>query len=281
MRPFLVIIFSFFSFLALAQHNSFEGSLRLKNNVDVSYSLEINIDSNYLVTGMSQVKTKTGDFNYLIEGNFDPETNFIYFKEEKTTLSEKDCPIFVQARISHLMQDIYVIAGIYSSQDSHLCGSGHINLVNRNFKFNLYNKKVVILPIENDSSNQAIMTTLLNQKVEEEKKFIDVTEKDNIEIKTKNSIIKMKIYDQMRIDQDKIRVYFNGKPITEMVLTERKAEFKAYAKKGENTLQVEALNEGYSPMNTSKFEIITDEKTYFFTNLLKQGQKAIYIITYE
>jgi len=275
---FLFILF----FKSNGQVNKFEGSLLIKNKIFNQYFLEIDIDSNYNLVGQSIMKTKTGSFSYPIEGSFDPKNNNIFYRELDNNNRSDDCPIYVQARVSHLMADFYVIAGLYVSQNSSRCDSGHINIINRNFKFNLYNKKIdVISEATNDSINEVALANLLKQSIEIEKKFQDVTASDKISIKTHHENFTIKIYDQLRIDKDKIRIVFNNKKIGDIELKAKSYDSQLILNKGVNYLNIEALDEGQIPMNTSKFEILTAEKKTFYTNLLYKGQTAEYLIYYE
>lgn len=276
------IVLSLLCVNSFGQINKFEGSLLIKNKAFNQYSLEIDIDSNYHLVGQSTLKTKTDSFVYNIEGSFDPKNNNIFYKELDNNNRSDDCPIYVQAHVSHLMGDFYVIAGLYVAQNSSQCDPGHINIINRNFKFNLYNKKAdVISGTINDSINQLILSNLLNQSIAVEKKFQDVTAADKISIKTHKANFTIKIYDQLRIDKDKVRIIFNNKKISDIELKAKSNDYQLVLNKGPNLLKIEALDEGQIPMNTSKFEVLTDENQMFYTNLLYKGQTADYLIYYE
>jgi hypothetical protein len=276
------IVLSLLFVNSYGQINKFEGSLLIKNKVFNQYFLEIDIDSNYNLVGQSTLKTKTDSFVYPIEGSFDPKNNNIFYKELDNNNRSDDCPIYVQARVSHLMADFYVLAGLYVAQHSSRCDPGHINIINRNFKFNLYNKKAdVISGATNDSVNQLVLSNLLNQSVAIEKKFQDVTAADKISIKTHKANFTIKIYDQLRIDKDKVRIVFNNKKISDIELKAKSNDYQLVLNKGINLLKIEALDEGQIPMNTSKFEVLTTENQLFYTNLLYKGQTADYLIYYE
>ena len=121
----------------------------------------------------------------------------------------------------------------------------------------------------------------MKQSIEIEKKFQDVTASDKISIKTHHENFTIKIYDQLRIDKDKIRIVFNNKKIGDIELKAKSYDSQLILNKGVNYLNIEALDEGQIPMNTSKFEILTAEKKTFYTNLLYKGQTAEYLIYYE
>ena len=272
------ILFLFYNQYIFSQNNYFEGNLLLKDNKTTPYILDINIDSLYHVYGYSEIgiSPKT---RYAIEGHFDPKTNFIFYKEQNFENSKINCPIYVQARISHLIQDIYVIAGLFISQDSNRCGNGHINVINHNFKFNPISSHPTT--IENDSLNQIALQDILHKNIDAEKKYIDVTASDHVDIYLSQPQFTLKIYDLLKIDRDKVRIIFNKKVVSELELTAELKEFYLQANKGANTLEIIALNEGTIPTNTSKLEIISRTKTEYFTNLLYKSQKSTYTIFYE
>jgi hypothetical protein len=273
--------FIFFSSQLLSQKNSFEGNLLLSKTQVIPYTLEIEIDSTYAVFGHSVHGNERSSLSYFIEGKFDPSNNSIFYKELDNNAIHDDCPVFVQARVSHLIQDIYVIAGVYVSSESSNCAPGHINVLNRNFKFNLYNKVAAENDVQNDSLNRLALNKILQKNVDETKKFKDVTAEEDVEIRSTYEEIDLKIYDQLKIDRDKVRIRFNNKLIKELELTAATQDFKLQLQKGLNTLEIEAVNEGSIPMNTSKFEVITKENSMYYTNLLRTGQKATYLIKYE
>lgn len=265
--------------ISFGQQNYFEGVLRLKDNKDVPYKLFLDIDSNYEITGMSEIYVNSTLLKYPIEGKFNPENNHIFFRELSTNQNKSNCPIYAQARVSHLIQDIFVIAGLYTSQNSVICGlDGHINVVNRNFKFNLYNKSISMI---SDSLHQEILTKQLLKNVVEEKKYKDVTANSQISLQTNKKEISIKIFDQLKIDGDKVRVTFNKTILKDVSLRAIPDTFSLLCKKGINVLTIEALNEGSIALNTSKFELLLGETNQYFTNILKAGQKATYQILYE
>jgi hypothetical protein len=139
----------------------------------------------------------------------------------------------------------------------------------------------VVSGITNDSVNQLVLSNLLNQSVAIEKKFQDVTAADKISIKTRKANFTIKIYDQLRIDKDKVRIIFNNKKISDIELKAKSSDYQLVLNKGINSLKIEALDEGQIPMNTSKFEVLTAENQTFYTNLLYKGQTADYLLYYE
>lgn len=283
MRLRFTLAFCLISFPFFSQNNVFEGSLLLPDKTEVPYTLTLNIDSNYAVSGSSIILSGKNKIYHTLEGSYAPESNTLFFKEFPTTRL-KSCPLFAQVRISYLMADIYVIAGLYESQDSGRCGStGHINVICRNFVPPVYPKIKNNPPstIQNDSILSAELSKLLKTNIEEEKKYTTVTSENQIDMTTSSPNIVLRIYDQQKIDRDKVHIIFNSKTIDVLELTADFAEYKITAKKGRNILEIEAVNEGRIAMNTSRFEILIGGKTKYFTNLLQKGEKAKYYINYE
>ena len=283
MRIIISLSFSLLISVLSGQKNNFVGHLLLNNNQVIPYSLDLSIDSNYAVFGRSffgpEGSAKTSD----IEGQFNPEDNSIFLKELNVDGDAKTCPIFIQARVSHLINNIFVIAGIYRSSDSLNCGIGHINVVNRNFSFKLYKKPEPksIATIENDSLNHLALKTMLEKNLYDDVKFLPVTAKDISKIATSSKSIKIRVYDQMKIDQDMVKIIFNKQTIDDIELTGKKQEFTLNAHQGENILTIQAINEGTIPMNTSKMEVECGEKTHYFINKIYKGQKTTYVINVQ
>lgn len=280
MIKFFPFCFCLFFSSLLAQKNSFEGQLLLKNNSIVPYSLDISIDSSYGVSGYSYFGHKNNMTRSYVEGLFNPDDNSLFLQEiEATPNLPSWCPIFIQGRVSHLINDIFVIAGLFVSKDRARCGTGHINVVNRNFKFNLYQRLSSNIAIQNDSLNTLALKNLLEKNLTEEIKFQSVSAGDLNEISTSKKSIILRVYDQMKIDKDKVKITFNSQVIDNLELTGEKQEYRLTAKNGQNTLSIEAINEGTIPMNTSKMEVVCEEKTYFFINKIYKNQKTSYVIT--
>ena len=78
--------------------------------------------------------------------------------------------------------------------------------------------------------------------------------------KTVSAVAKVRYRDAAYVDGDRVRVYLNGKVIqTEVVLDGEFKGFDITLEKGVNTIDFEALNEGFAPPNTAEFKVYDDK----------------------
>ncbi len=274
----------FLSFLLIAnysfsQSNTFEGSIMYGEKKNLSASLELYIDTNYNVTGRLKRIIGKQLFNNSIEGKFNYEDNSIFIKEAKTKANT--CPIYLNGYIKYLMDNIYVIAGVFKSTNIMYCDSGHVNLVNRDFLFNYYNRSRAASQINDDQAMQSLISGL-KTKIEADKVYVPVTSADKINLTIDKDTIILKIYDNLRVDGDKVKIMFNDKIVANnLLITGKNSEFILVARKGKNTLNINAISEGSIPMNTSKVELYNYKIHQFYENKLFKNQQSTYIINYE
>lgn len=262
-----------------SQLNSFSGSIMYSDKKNLPATLEINIDSSYQITGTCSRSFQGKSVNHYLTGTFNPKDLSIYLREYANY--KNDCPIYIQGWVHPLIQNLFVIAGIFKSLDSTRCEKGHINVINRNFKFNLYDtsaRKMELTEEEEDS----ILNNLLNKKLNQEKNYISVKSDDKIVIKSTGEPFYLKIFDQLKIDGDMVKIVFNETVVSNnLVLNEKPYIQKFTPIKGQNVLKIYAINEGKLPMNTSKVELYNHRFQEYFINLLYKNQSATYIFNYE
>lgn len=278
-RTFLVlalILTCFQSFFG--QKNLFEGSVMYGDKKNLKCELDIKIDSSYQVSGNLSREIGGTTVNHMITGDFNPEDKTIYFREYAR--SKSDCAIFFQGKVYYLIQDIYTIAGIFKSLDSARCSTGHINVICRNFKFNLYPKEEEKKPLViSEKDQEAILNSLLSQKIKKEANFIQVRENDKIEINAGSDTLYLKIYDNQKVDGDRVKIEFNETVVSDnYLLTEEKTIFKLLPSKGKNILKIIALNEGRIALNTSKVELYNRAIHEYYINVLYKNQHTQYEI---
>lgn len=262
----------------ISQTNDFNGSIMYSKKLKKEASLSIHIDSAYNVSGTLTRSDLNKELKNKVIGKFDPSDNSIFIKEIRS--NENTCPIYINGWVKNLFDNIFVIAGIYQSSNSKFCDSGHVNLINRNFKFNLYNKSVVHQEL-NDSLTFLTLQTALNSKIEKEKVFKTVSSNDKISLSIDKDTFVLKIYDNLRIDGDKVKITLNDIVVANNLdINSKASEYILVAKLGINTIQITAISEGSIPMNTSKVELYNYKIHEFYENKLLKNQKSTYIIHY-
>lgn len=271
-----LVLICFQSFFG--QKNLFEGSAMYEDKKSMKCELDIRIDSSYRISG--NLSREIGDtaVHHMITGDFNPEDKTIYFREYAR--SKSDCAIFFQGKVYFLLQDIYTIAGIFKSLDSTQCPSGHINVICRNFNFNIYSKKEEKKPILiSEKEQEAILSQMLSQKIKKEAHFIQVRGNERIEINMGADTLFLKIYDNEKIDGDQVRIEFNETVVIDSYpLTNEKVVFKLLPAKGKNILKITALNEGRIALNTSKVELFSRAIHEHYIHVLYKNQYAQYEI---
>lgn len=261
----------------LGQKNDFQGSIMYPDKKNLNCEIQISIDSSYQVTGNLSRDQGGRTVNHMIVGDFNPKDNTIYLREYARNKS--DCAIFFQGKVYFLLENIYTIAGIFKSLDSLNCPSGHINVICRDFKFNLYPKdEKKPIPLT-EKEEEAILSNLLSQKIKKEANFIQVRENDKIEINAGADTLFLKIYDNQKIDGDRVRIEFNEIVVADNYpLTDEKTIFKLLPTKGKNILKIIALNEGRISLNTSKVELYNRAIHEYYINVLYKNQHTQYEI---
>ncbi len=264
--------------LLLGQKNDFQGSIMYSDKKNLNCEVQISIDSSYQVTGNLSRDENNKTVNHMITGDFNPEDKTIYLREYAR--SKSDCAIFFQGKVYFLLENIYTIAGIFKSLDSQNCPSGHINVICRDFKFNLYPKEEK-KPIKlSEKDEEAILTNLLSQKIKKEANFIQVRENDKVEINAGADTLYLKIYDNQKVDGDRVQIVFNENVVIDnFLLTDEKVVFKVLPQAGKNILKIVALNEGRIALNTSKVEIYNRQIHEYYINVLYKSQHTQYEIT--
>lgn len=279
MNKFISLLFALgIGQLLLGQKNDFHGSIMYSDKKNLNCEVQISIDSSYQVTGSLSRDENNKTVNHMITGDFNPEDKTMYLREYAR--SKSDCAIFFQGKVYFLLENIYTIAGIFKSLDSQNCPSGHINVICRDFKFNLYPKEEKKPIMLSEKDEEAILTNLLSQKIKKEANFIQVRENDKVEINAGADTLYLKIYDNQKVDGDRVQIVFNENVVIDnFLLTDEKVVFKVLPKAGKNILKIVALNEGRIALNTSKVEIYNRQIHEYYINVLYKSQHTQYEIT--
>lgn len=266
-----------FSHNLFSQKNDFSGSIMYSDKKNLPCELYLHIDSSYQVSGNLSRDINGNMVNHLISGDFEPTEKTIYLREYARNKS--DCAIFFQGKVYHLLENIYTIAGIFKSLDSLNCPSGHINVICRDFNFNLYPKEEKKPILLSEKDEERILANLLSQKIKKEANFIQVRENDKVEINAGADTLYLKIYDNQKVDGDRVKIVFNETVVIDnYMLTDEQAVFKLLPQKGKNILKILAINEGKIALNTSKVELYNRLIHEYYINVLYKNQHTQYEI---
>ncbi len=106
-------------------------------------------------------------------------------------------------------------------------------------------------------------------------------DRQQVKLDLKQEKLIVEVWDNSSIDGDSISVYFNGEPILlSHGLTAQKERIELTLKPGENTLLVEALNEGSISPNTAAFMLRNGRKKYPVNTITSKRQNERIILNY-
>lgn len=278
MKTFLILISSFvYSFSFSQNSEKYVGIINVGLKESYSYQIHYKIDENNNISGYSITDVKKpNETKCMISGKIDPKNNrisFVEYKilETKSKIPQKDmCFLQVTAKFKNMMGALLIsgkFIGKYSTGVK--CSEGKVNLVSQ-------------------ASVMKVVDTLYKMKLDTTKKEIAQLQKelpqifqkkdnDKTTLKLNSDTIILKIWDEDKIDNDKIKILINNKPVKES-LTLSKDEFVVKIKNSENITSIEiiALNEGYLPPNTSRLLLLDGQKKHLFVNTLTKYQSLFY-----
>ena len=276
MKYFLIVLSILITEFAFSQ-NKFDylGTLILKNNTAISFSLELN-EKNGVVSGYSITNINSQD-------ETKSEINGLYFKNDNsfqleetqilTTNSEADlnsfCYIKMNVSLKGKLGNKRLTGDFYGNfLDSSECASGKVILMQRK----KIEKKIAKIKQKLERKKE----DLLN-KIELTKETIVLKEGDNFSINNwfSDKII-LHIWDSNKEDGDRITLTINGNIILDKYETKNnRKKIKYKLNKGENIIGIKANNLGDSPPNTSQIELIDSKKKYSIITHLELKKEAV------
>ena len=262
-----------FSINAQESQFNYLGTLLLPNSTAISFSIHFN-EENGVVNGYSLTNI----------GNPDETKSYlsgIYFKKDK----------------SFQLQETQILSTSSEADLSTFCFI-HTNL---SFKGRLGNKRLegdfVGFFINNDTCASGKILLMEKEKLEKKvkkvkKKIEKLEEKKNTVLQTKqlkdgddfvlewkNDNLRLFIWDANKEDGDRIRLKINDEIILHDYTTKRKRKkIKYKLRKGENIIEIKALNWGSSPPNTSRIELVDSKTKYPVITQLTLDKSAIITI---
>jgi hypothetical protein len=272
-----IIVIVSTSVLYSQNSEKFVGLLNVGSKESYSYQIAYKIDEKNNVSGYSITDAnKPNETKCMISGKIDSKNNTISFVEykileTKSKIPQKDmCFLQVTARFKNMMS-AQLISGKFIGKYSTgiKCSEGKVNLVSQ-------------------SSVLKIVDTLYKMKLDTTKKelaqiqkelpqIIQKKDNDKTTLKLNADTIILKIWDEDKIDNDKIKILINNKSVKES-LTLSKDEYVVKIKNSESITSIEiiALNEGYLPPNTSRLLLLDGPKKHLFVNTLTKYQSLQY-----
>ena len=271
MKLYKLVILIILSKVSFCQNfYNFRGVLILENDQIINYSLNL-IEKNGKISGFSltnigledETKTEINGIYFKYENEFQlNEKNNIYTNSSKEP--EKFCYISMNLKVRDFKQKSLEGTFIGNFDDGKECARGKVLLMEE--------KKIkkILKKIENNNINNRLKV----------KKIIatkNIQTQDTVKIEWESDSIKINIWDSNQEDGDKINLKLNDKTILNNFVTNKnKKTINLKLKKGKNFLNLVAVNEGLSPPNTSKIELIDKKITYPIITKLKKNENLTF-----
>lgn len=123
---------------------------------------------------------------------------------------------------------------------------------------------------ETDNKNLIAEDSIISES-NSKKEIIQIGKK---EIKLSTKKVKIKVWDKYEEDGDVVNLYLNGKILfPDLEVTKKGEILDIELQSGENSIEVEALNEGRVSPNTSAIRIFVDNQQYDIILSARKGQR--------
>jgi hypothetical protein len=249
---------------------SYEGIIHVSKKESYPYLLKIKLDTikqsfvGYSIFNMN----KSDETKSLLTGQFKDKR--VEFKEYKVMFTRSKqgldnmCYIHFSGEQKKLLGNDMIVGkfvGYYNNGKK--CGEGTINFLNK------------------EKANERLDSFFRNKKDDsivsksDLKSFIDgvpITKKDNEETTLiwKSDSLKFIIWDNDKVDNDKVRLFINGKIVKDLNLTQTSYEYvRAFTE--DVIIEIIALNNGFFPPNTSRILFLDHTDKFYFSNSLNEN----------
>lgn len=238
----------------------FAGNIKISKKLSYKYNLRFIISDENKITGYSlsdpggpnETKTK-------ISGEFDSVNKVISYEEKAVLRSKVDMQkndlCFVKASLKLKKSSlIETLSGQFVGTEpgkSSTCASGTIKMINTN-KVAMVMKKMNELPRVGDDTTS------------NKNKTLKISTDKGKELLITGNAIKFTIWDNGKVDEDKISIMLNDKYILEnyTLTTDVKIIEALLSANAVDTIKIIALNEGSIPPNTAAIKIETKTEEY-------------------
>lgn len=270
--------------LAVSSQNSYEyfGVIKLNGNDKTAITYRINFEENKGVLNGYSVTDLGGNHetkNSLV-GKYDKKSNILTFKETdilytKSTFEEKSfCFVNFSTRVK-LSNENSKIEGKFDGlfRNNKKCINGTLTLIGSqkiNKLVSTVNKKIQKskkIDIKTKEKYNPI-------KLMDSLKMNNLVSNQNLNVFWESDDFVMEIWDNGKIDDDKINLYANDKLILNnysVTMDKKIIKLKSISK---NVIKIEALNEGTISPNTARILLIDKARSFELTSNLKKGETS-------
>jgi hypothetical protein len=275
---FILLLLTIFSLNLFAIDTLyFVGSIKISSKLSYTYNLRFIIEAENKIRGYSlsdlggpnEVKTK-------IIGTFDSTKMTLTYEEKDVLRSKVDLKkndlCFVKATLkikkSKVLESLTGKFTAYEPGKTEICASGEVKLVNTD-RIKVLLKKVY-------GTDEALKNTGPESKT----KPIEISDDKGKELLITGTKVKLTIWDQGKVDGDKISIMLDGKYVLEnySITAQTKIIELLLSDKEISTLKIIALNEGTLPPNTAAIKIETETEEYpILTQANVNEERTIYL----
>lgn len=285
----LICTFSCNFIFAQAKQYEFIGVMIVNaDNSMYSYKLMME-EKNGVISGYSISDLKgPNETKSKITGTYDKKTSQLTFTETSiiSTKSKEKLEDFCMLKVTSklkLKNAKSILDGTFrgtlNNTKKSSCGEGKIILSATENVYHLLSKvanKIDTNKVKDPIIKQLIIEVDPIKDVETIKK---VTANETLKYKFQNDSVSLYIWDDGLEDDDRITLLLNGKPQLEnYTITNVRKLLKLPLAKGNNYMEIRALNEGANPPNTVKVVLLDNSKKYLLLSYLKSGETANIII---
>ena len=253
---------------------NYSGALILNDNTPISFKLEL-IEKQGIVNGFSLTNIGTKD-------ETKSEIIGLYFKSDKSfqlqetkilkTNSEAELNTFCFITMNLSFKGLFKskrLEGTFIGNflDSTECARGKVILIKEgklSNKIEKIHKRIEKKFLHKDHNTNFFQQTKI------------LKNGDDFSIKWETKNLRLFIWDANQQDGDKIELKINNQVILSDFETKHKRKkIKTKLKKGENIIEIKAINLGKSPPNTSRIELIDNKNKYPIILQLELGKSVI------
>lgn len=273
MRYIITYLILLFSYPVFSQnHISYLGTLILNNNTVISYKLDLT-ENKGIVSGFSITNIGTKD-------ETKSEIDGVYFKSDKSFQLQETQILFTNS-------DAPLNTFCYINMELSFKGKLGKKRLEGSFIGNFLDGKECakgkIIMLQEDRLNkkvQKIKKKLEKKYHKNETKPIQQTtilkDGEDFSIKWQSNKLILFIWDANKEDGDKIKLKINNEIILDEFETKnKKKKIKSKLNPGVNIIEISATNTGTSPPNTSRIELVDNDKKYPIMTQLKLKKSAI------
>ena len=287
----LLVLLPFSPLLAQTglQPTEYIGTLQLENAQLITYKIAFTADQQGHFKGISHTDFYGENCTQAkIEGTVDVKKGVLSFKEIANINTKSNAPdsefCFIRienAKIKNLKGKA-IIQGAFTGyfKNKEKCAAGNIYLISNSYVEALsqqFEKKTEA------SHDSAVLKAKekLNAALVESKQTI-LKSNGTFKVKWHSNEIVLAVWDGEKLDQDKVTIYADGKPILENFVIKKEKKIIVIPFPGSACkLKIVAMNEGEVPPNTVNAELLDDTEVTPFISSLNKGEATFLTIEKE